>query len=327
MHRGRLIACRSWSPGLVVGFRRGARRCALRRSTRLRREPRCRRRTDCTCSSKMRWRGLPAHRVPPGACSGVSTSQRARASSVASVPDTMHLPRGNTQAGTYAIRVFVARKAEYQPSKVTVTYPRVPSKVTWNYRIASIEGYRAQAAQRTGSTVVMTAHSGLRPPLSGRQAAGSGRRSDSHRWRAGRAAGQVVEVMGARHDSRGPTGRGRARGDLAGDAYGRYTHPSDWNPAPADPNFDGFAVLRADVEGRCRFKTIKSGAYPEDSGAMPAPHIHFEVLGSTNRLVADVLRWRATERHRPLPGYGRWQQRMSPRFLPALFRTAGATAS
>jgi len=34
--------------------------------------------------------------------------------------------------------------------------------------------------------------------------------------------------------------------------------------------------------------TVKPGAYPEDSGAMRAPHIHFEVLGRTNRLVTQM---------------------------------------
>ena len=28
--------------------------------------------------------------------------------------------------------------------------------------------------------------------------------------------------------------------------YGRYTHPSDPNPAPLDPNFEGSAVLTTD---------------------------------------------------------------------------------
>jgi protocatechuate 3,4-dioxygenase beta subunit len=43
--------------------------------------------------------------------------------------------------------------------------------------------------------------------------------------------------------------------------HGRYTHPSDTNPAPLDPNFEGFGVQNTDAEGRYRFKTIKPGAY------------------------------------------------------------------
>lgn len=106
--------------------------------------------------------------------------------------------------------------------------------------------------------------------------------------RPGRAAGQVVEVMGRiMNRERKPVVGARVEIWQA-NTHGRYTHPSDRNPAPLDPNFEGFAVLKTDAEGRYRFKTIKPGAYPEDSGAMRAPHIHFEVLGRTNRLVTQM---------------------------------------
>jgi len=49
--------------------------------------------------------------------------------------------------------------------------------------------------------------------------------------------------------------------------HGRYTHPSDPNPAPIDPNFEGSAVLTTDSEGRYRFKTIKPAAIlPDPTG-------------------------------------------------------------
>jgi len=70
---------------------------------------------------------------------------------------------------------------------------------------------------------------------------------------------------------------------------GRYTHPSDHNPAPLDPNFEGFAVLTTDAEGRYRIKTIKPGAYPAGPDArMRPPHIHFDVTGKSNRLVTQM---------------------------------------
>ena len=106
--------------------------------------------------------------------------------------------------------------------------------------------------------------------------------------RPGRAAGQNVEVMGRITNREGkPVGGARVEIWQA-NTHGRYTHPSDRNPAPLDPNFEGFAVLATDAEGRYRFKTIKPGAYPEDSGGMRAPHIHFEVFGRTNRLVTQM---------------------------------------
>jgi protocatechuate 3,4-dioxygenase, beta subunit len=104
----------------------------------------------------------------------------------------------------------------------------------------------------------------------------------------GRAAGQVVEVLGRIMNREGKAVVGARVEIWQANTHGRYTHPSDRNPSPLDPNFEGFAVLRTDAEGRYRFKTIKPGAYPDDSGAMRAPHIHFEVLGSTNRLVTQM---------------------------------------
>jgi len=71
-------------------------------------------------------------------------------------------------------------------------------------------------------------------------------------------------------------------------AYGRYTHPSDANPAPLDPNFEGAAVLATDAEGRYRFKTIKPAAYPAGPNFMRPAHIHFQVSGRQDRLVTQM---------------------------------------
>ena len=70
--------------------------------------------------------------------------------------------------------------------------------------------------------------------------------------------------------------------------HGRYDHPSDSNPAPADPNFQGFAIQFTDAEGRYRFKTIKPGAYPANPNWMRPPHVHFEVTGKNNRLTTQM---------------------------------------
>jgi protocatechuate 3,4-dioxygenase beta subunit len=71
-------------------------------------------------------------------------------------------------------------------------------------------------------------------------------------------------------------------------AHGRYTHPSDPNPAPLDPNFDGAAILKTDAEGRYRFKTIKPVAYPAGPNMMRPAHIHFQVTGREDRLVTQM---------------------------------------
>jgi len=71
-------------------------------------------------------------------------------------------------------------------------------------------------------------------------------------------------------------------------AAGRYAHVGDKNPAPLDPNFQGYARLMTDSEGRYAIKTIKPGAYPVPSGWMRAPHVHFDVTGKVTRLVTAM---------------------------------------
>lgn len=101
--------------------------------------------------------------------------------------------------------------------------------------------------------------------------------------------------------TRVPGRPGRAEGQVQGEpvrkakveiwqanAHGRYTHPSDDNPAPLDPNFDGSAILTADYDGRYRFKTIKPAAYPAGPNRMRPAHIHFQVSGQQDRLVTQM---------------------------------------
>ena len=104
----------------------------------------------------------------------------------------------------------------------------------------------------------------------------------------GRAAGQVIHVMGRVVNPQGQPVQGARVEIWQANTHGRYTHPSDTNPAPLDPHFEGFAVLTTDAEGRYRFKTIKPGAYPAGLDRMRPPHIHFEVTGQSNRLVTQM---------------------------------------
>jgi protocatechuate 3,4-dioxygenase beta subunit len=71
-------------------------------------------------------------------------------------------------------------------------------------------------------------------------------------------------------------------------AAGRYSHPSDTNSAPLDPNFQGYALLATDAGGGYRFVTVKPGGYPGGHRGMRTPHIHFDVSGQVDRLIAQM---------------------------------------
>ena len=106
--------------------------------------------------------------------------------------------------------------------------------------------------------------------------------------RPGRAEGQVLTVMGRVLNLNGEPVRNAKVEIWQANAHGRYTHPSDHNPAPLDPNFEGSAVLTTDDEGRYQFKTIKPAAYPAGPNRIRPAHIHFQVSGRQDRLVTQM---------------------------------------
>src|SRR3974377_2108585 len=106
--------------------------------------------------------------------------------------------------------------------------------------------------------------------------------------RSGRAEGQVLNVIGRVLNLSGEPVRNAKVEIWQANAYGRYAHPSDTNPAPLDPNFKGAALLTTDSEGRYRFKTIKPAAYPAGPNKFRPAHIHFQVTGRQDRLVTQM---------------------------------------
>jgi len=102
-----------------------------------------------------------------------------------------------------------------------------------------------------------------------------------------RATGQIVHVMGRVVNASGEPVKGARIEIWQANAHGRYAHPRDNNPAPLDPNFQGYGNMVTDRQGRYRFKTIKPSAYPAGGGMRPA-HIHFVIAGSINRLVTQM---------------------------------------
>jgi len=105
---------------------------------------------------------------------------------------------------------------------------------------------------------------------------------------SGHAQGQVLNVMGRVLNLSGEPVVNAKIELWQANSNGRYAHPSDTNPAPLDPNFDGCAVLTSDSEGRYRFKTIKPGAYPAGPNLVRPSHIHFQVTGRQDRLVTQL---------------------------------------
>jgi protocatechuate 3,4-dioxygenase beta subunit len=106
--------------------------------------------------------------------------------------------------------------------------------------------------------------------------------------RNGRALGQVIELTGRVMDTSGRPLPNAALTVWQANAAGRYTNPVDSNPAPLDPNFLGVVSFGVSRDGSYRLRTVKPGAYPEPSGTMRTPHIHFDVVNVDYRLVTQM---------------------------------------
>jgi protocatechuate 3,4-dioxygenase beta subunit len=104
----------------------------------------------------------------------------------------------------------------------------------------------------------------------------------------GRALGQIIELTGRVTDTSGRPLPGAALTVWQANAAGRYTNPVDSNPAPLDPNFLGVVSFGVSRDGSYRLRTVKPGAYPEPSGTMRTPHIHFDVVNRDYRLVTQM---------------------------------------
>ena len=110
------------------------------------------------------------------------------------------------------------------------------------------------------------------------------------RGRHQRAAGQLVQLSGRVTNLKGEALRNAPIQIWQANTHGRYAHPSDPNThLPLDPDFQGYALLRTDNEGRYRFTTIKPGAYSTPRGDMRAPHIHFEIEGQIDLKVTQLF--------------------------------------
>ncbi len=94
------------------------------------------------------------------------------------------------------------------------------------------------------------------------------------------AQGEVVIIHGHVLDTAGQPVENATVDIWQANAVGRYNHPHDENPAPLDPNFQGWAIVQSGQQGGFKFKTIIPGAYPVSAEWTRPPHIHFKVSKS-----------------------------------------------
>ena len=100
-----------------------------------------------------------------------------------------------------------------------------------------------------------------------------------------RAEGDVIRVQGRVLSADCGPVEGAIVEVWQANARGRYAHPADPNPAPLDPNFQGWGQAVTGADGRYSFLTIKPAAYPlrivdgrvDERGGYRTPHIHFRV--------------------------------------------------
>jgi protocatechuate 3,4-dioxygenase beta subunit len=143
--------------------------------------------------------------------------------------------------------------------------------------------------------------------------------------RQGRAAGQILYLSGRVLDTRGRPIPGAHLELWQANAHGRYIHSADSEASgPLDPNFQGYASLRADSEGRYRIKTVKPAPY---SGR--TAHLHFNVEDRRAKLTTQMFfegerqnerdgLYRRLSREDRLAATGRWTERAAAREDKAL---------
>jgi len=106
--------------------------------------------------------------------------------------------------------------------------------------------------------------------------------------KSGRAKGDIYYVTGRVTDVKGEPVGGAEIELWQANAAGRYRHGADQNPAPLDPNFEGYAIVKTDSDGQYRFKTIKPGAYGAGPNLTRPPHIHVDVTGQQSRIISQM---------------------------------------
>ena len=98
------------------------------------------------------------------------------------------------------------------------------------------------------------------------------------------AVGVVTHVMGQVRDRQGAPLREVLVEIWQCDAHGRYRHPGDRGPRPADPGFQGYGAALTDAGGGYHFRTIRPVPYPGRT-----PHIHFKLSRAGRELLTTQM--------------------------------------
>jgi protocatechuate 3,4-dioxygenase beta subunit len=106
--------------------------------------------------------------------------------------------------------------------------------------------------------------------------------------RTGKARGQLILLSGRVTDRLGQPVENADITLWQANAAGRYSNPVDTSSAPIDPNFLGVVQFRTGPDGTYRIRTVKPGPYPEPSGTIRTPHIHFDIVHGEYRLVTQM---------------------------------------
>lgn len=105
------------------------------------------------------------------------------------------------------------------------------------------------------------------------------------------AAGDVIRVSGRVLDEQGKPIKGALVDIWQANAHGRYHHEDDTSQSPEDPNFQGWAMMKTNTDGRYSFKTIKPGAYTAMGEWVRPPHIHYKVSRRGYRELTTQMYW------------------------------------
>lgn len=106
--------------------------------------------------------------------------------------------------------------------------------------------------------------------------------------RTERAGGDIIEIRGRLLSADGRPISGATVELWQANAAGRYAHELDAaNPAPLDVAFQGYALLRTNLDGRFSALTIKPGGYMVAQEGPRTPHLHWKFAAGARRLTTQ----------------------------------------